>query len=205
MRYHSAKEKLTELAHAVAIATGVRVDAMFAPKIARNVQPARTLLIGLASDKRLVGNGELQDILACSEKDIRNAVAQMADVKFAKTADSIWTAFSAMRVTEVADARHRRPVITDVMAAVSRLYGVAWSDVRMYANDPKHSACGEAMQVTAVIACDYLRKDARSVSRVLACSESDIAKLLDRARTNASGQLKANIRAACRELGIVSV
>src|SRR3989344_82824 len=112
---------------------------------------------------------------------------------------------SAMRVTEVADARHRRPVITDVMAAVSRLYGVAWSDVRMYANDPKHSACGEAMQVTAVIACDYLRKDARSVSRVLACSESDIAKLLDRARTNASGQLKANIRAACRELGIVSV
>jgi hypothetical protein len=206
MRYRSAKEKVQDLARVVSIATAISADVIVAGKRASSkLAEARTVLIGLASRNRIVRDGELQDILNCSQNEIRRASDLVAtDEKLAKMADTIWGAYSAIRITQVSREMRRAPTMTDVIRSASQAFGVEWQDVRMYATDTKnHPECSRALEVIVVVACDVLRKDVRLVARALALSESDVHALycLGRHQLAGHGVIRTNALRVCRDLG----
>jgi hypothetical protein len=205
MRYRAAKDKLIELGRAVSIATTISVETMRGSKLGASAREARTLLMGLASRYRLISDGELQDLLNCSRKDILAASEKVTtDPVLAKAAESIWSAYSAMRISQANRTTRRAPVMTDVTSTVPGIFGVSWSDVRMYANDREREECGQALQAIVVIARDVLRKGTSSIARSLALSEADVRKLHSDATENVSrtGPFWLNVLRACGDLGV---
>ena len=206
IRYRNAKDKIQDLARAVSIAVDIPVETIVAKSSSSGkLSEARTLLIGLASKNRLISDGEVQDILNCSQKDIRSASDLLiTNEKLARAADTIWSAYSAMRITQVNRETRRVLTMTDVTQAASRALGVSWQDARMYVTDNHRPECKAVLEVVVVVACDVLRKDVRSVARVLALSESDVHAFYRSGRLQVSGRdaVRANALRVCHDLDV---
>jgi len=180
--YMSPTTKLREIARIIAFVHQVKPDDIVSTDTLTSAQSlrARTLLVAIASDRKIMRDDQLEIHLEISRKYINTARALLqSDSALSALADSIWSTFTAGRMS-----RKKAALTTQhVTEAVEEVFDVTLENIRMYGGtDPSSDECVMAREALVLVMYDILHKSIPAIARgILRTSDSEVQKAYDRA------------------------